>query len=63
MLIEAARMPRAAGENFTAIVQLLLCPNELPQVFVSEKSPGLAPVMLMLVKVKLVLPVLVRVTD
>ena len=57
MLTVAVRIPRAVGVNFTTIVQLAFCANELPQLFVSEKSPGLAPTRLMLLMVKLALPV------
>ena len=62
ILTEAVRLPRVVGENFTAIAQLAFCANELPHVFVSEKSPALVPARLMLVMVKLVSPVFVRVT-
>lgn len=61
MLTEAARAPSAVGVNFTVIVQVALSASELPQLFVSEKSPGLAPVRVMLVMVKLALPVFVRI--
>jgi hypothetical protein len=62
MLTEAVRAPGAIGENSTTIVQLAFGANELPQPFISEKSPTLAPVRLMLAIVKLKLPVFVRVT-
>jgi hypothetical protein len=55
--------PIKEGVKVTLIVQLLPAATELPQVLVLEKSPLLAPVTEMLVKVKLTLPVLVRVTD
>jgi hypothetical protein len=59
MLTEAVRVPEAVGAKVTEIVQLAPCASELPQVFVCEKSPALAPVMLIPVMVKLALPVLV----
>jgi hypothetical protein len=62
MLTAAVRVPAAVGVNVTLIVQLPLAATELPQVFVSAKSPALVPVMLMLVMLKLALPVLLRVT-
>jgi hypothetical protein len=61
-LTVADRVPGAVGENFTTIVQLALCANELPQVFVSEKSLGLAPARVMPDMLKLVLPVFARAT-
>jgi hypothetical protein len=62
MLTDAVRVPAAVGVNVTLIVQLPPAATELPQVFVSAKSAVLVPVMLMLVMLKLVLPVLLRVT-
>ena len=62
MLTEAVRVPEAVGAKVTEIVQLAPCASELPQAFVCEKSAALAPVMLMLLMVKLALPVLLRVT-
>ena len=62
MLTAAARAPGTVGENFTRIVQLAFCARLLPHVLVSEKSAGFAPVILMLVMVKLALPVFVKVT-
>ena len=62
MLTAAVRVPAAVGVNVTLIVQLLFAATELPQVFVSAKSPGLVPVMLRLVMLKLVLPVLLSFT-
>jgi len=62
MLTDAVRVPAAVGLNVTLIVQLPPPATELPQVFVSAKSAVLVPVMLMLVMLKLVFPVLLRVT-
>ena len=62
MLTVAVRVPEAAGANCTTIAQLAFCANELPQPFVSEKSPGLAPTILTLFMEKVALPVFVIVT-
>ena len=62
MPIEAVRVKGAVGVNVTWMAQLVPCAKELPQLFVSKKSPALAPVMLMLVMLKLAFPVLERVT-
>jgi len=61
ILTAAVRVPAAVGVNVTLIVQLLFAATELPQVFVSAKSPVLTPVMLILVMLILALPVLLRV--
>jgi hypothetical protein len=61
MLTEAVRVPGAVGENCTTIVQLAFGAS-VPQPLVSEKSPALVPVRLMLVMVKLAVPVFVTVT-
>lgn len=63
ILTEAVRLPMAAGVNVTLIEQLLPAATELPQVLVCAKSPGSAPVVLILLIVKLAFPMLVRVTD
>jgi hypothetical protein len=63
MLTAAVRLPMAAGVNVTLIVQLPFTATVLPQVLVTVKSLGFAPVVPMLVMVKLTFPVLVRVTD
>ena len=60
-LIEAVRVPEAAGVNVTLIGQEELTVTMLPQVLVWAKSPALVPVTAMLVMSKFVLPVLVRV--
>ena len=62
MLIDAVRVPAAVGVNVTLIVQLAPAPTELPQVVVSGKSLGLAPVTTKLVMPKSVLPLFVKVT-
>jgi hypothetical protein len=59
----ACREPEAIGVNVTLIVQLVASASELPQLFVWEKSPGFAPVMVILVMVKVALPVLLSVTS
>ena len=63
MVNEAERFPLAAGVNVTLIVQVPFATSALPQVLVCVKSPALAPVRVIPVRVKLVLPVLVRVRD
>ena len=57
MLTVAVRIPTVVGANFTTIVQLAFGASELPQLFVSEKSPGLRPTILMPPMVKLAVPV------
>lgn len=63
MLTEVVRFPMVAGVNAARIVQLAFTATELPQVSVTVKSPGFAPAAPRLVMVRVVLPVLVRVTD
>ena len=63
MLTEAVRLPMAAGVNVTLMVQFPPADTEEPHVLVTAKSPGSAPVVPILLIVKLPLPVLVRVTD
>jgi len=62
MLTVAARVPAAVGVNVTLIVQLPPDATELPQVVVSGKSPGLAPVTTKLAMPKRVLPLFVKAT-
>lgn len=62
MVNVAVRVPAAVGVKVRLIVQLPPAGTELPQVLVSEKSPGSAPVICMLVMVRAVFPVLFRVT-
>jgi len=62
MLTAAVRVPLAVGLNVTLILQLAPAANELPQVCVCAKFPGLVPVIAMLLMVKLVVPVFLRVT-
>ena len=45
----AVRVPVAVGVKVTLIVQLLFPEIPVPQVLVSEKSPALVPLMVMLV--------------
>lgn len=61
MLSEAARVPVAVGVNRIAIVQLPPAATEGPQVLISVKSVGFAPVNPMLAMLKAALPVLFRV--
>ena len=58
----AERLPVAAGVKTTEMVQFFPAATLEPQVFVWLKSPGLAPVKLMLVTVSAALPLLVSVT-
>ena len=53
----ATREPAACGVKVTFAVQLAPAANDEPQVFVSEKSELLVPVMLMLVMVRAAFPV------
>jgi hypothetical protein len=62
MVTVAARLPGAVGANVTLIAQVPPAATELPQVVVSRKSPGLAPVTIKLVMPKAELPLLVRVS-
>ena len=62
MLTDAVRVPAAVGAKVMLIVQLPPTATELPQVVVSGKSPGLAPVTPKLVMPKMVLPLFVKVT-
>jgi hypothetical protein len=59
----AVRLEAAVGVNVTLIVQLPLAARELPHVLVSAKSPGLAPVKVILLIVRAALPLLFSVTD
>ncbi len=56
------RVPRWVGLKVTLIVQLFPAATELPQVLVWAKSPGSAPVMVILVMLSVAFPVLVSVT-
>ena len=61
ILIEALRVPAAAGVNVTVIVQLAWDTRDAPQLFVCEKSLLLIPVRVMPVIPKTEPPVLVSV--
>ena len=63
ILTEADRLPVTVGSNVTLIVQLPPAATELPQVLVSAKSPGLAPLSTMLERLKAALPPLVSVAE
>jgi hypothetical protein len=56
MLIEADRLPVAVGVKVTVIMQLRRAATELPQVFVSAKSPASVPVMARLAISRIPLP-------
>jgi hypothetical protein len=58
----ALRVPPTPGVKVRLTVQLAPAATPDPQVLVWAKSPGLAPVSAMLVRVKAALPVLFRVT-
>jgi hypothetical protein len=58
MVTEALRAPVAVGLNVTLIEQLDPFARVAPQVVVSEKSPLLVPVMAMLVRFIVPVPVL-----
>ena len=59
----AVRLPGAVGLNVTEIVQFAPAAKVVPQVVgVCPKSPGLAPVIAMLVIVSVPVPELVKVT-
>lgn len=62
MLMEALRAPVALGANFALMEQLADAASELPHVVVSEKSPALVPLRVMLPMVKAAFPVLLKVT-
>ena len=62
MFIVAVRMPVALGENFTLMMQCDLVGTLLPQVLVSVKSPGSAPVKVMPLKARAVERLFVSVT-
>jgi hypothetical protein len=59
---EAVRVPAELGVNVTLIVQLPPAATELPQVVVSGKSPGLAPVTTKPLMPKAEFPMFVRVS-
>ena len=61
MVTAALRAPLAVGLKVTLIEQWPPTATLPPQVFVCAKSPLLAPVIAMLVKVKVALPVFERV--
>ena len=58
----ALREPLCDGVKVTLMVQEALTARLVPQVFVCAKSPGLTPLMLMLLMFSEILPVFVRVT-
>jgi hypothetical protein len=58
----AARLPLAAGEKVTLMVQLAPAATLDPQLLIWAKSPALLPETAMLVMLKATLPELVRVT-
>ena len=62
MLIEAVRVPEAKGVNVTWMVQVAFGATVPPHALVWAKSLAFVPVTAMLVRSRLVLPVLVTVT-
>jgi len=58
----AVRVPAAWGVNLTLMVQVNPAPRVAPQVVVREKSPALVPVIVMLLRVSVAVPVLRTVT-
>jgi hypothetical protein len=58
----AARFPVAEGLKVTLIVQFVAAATLAPHVFVSEKSPLFAPVIVMLVMFSVALPLFASVT-
>jgi hypothetical protein len=60
--IAAVRVPAAVGLNTAPMVQFAAAISVVPQVFVWEKSPGFAPVIVMLEMDKVAFPVLNKVT-
>ena len=63
MLSEADRLPLAVGVKVTLVGHLPPAATELPKVLAWAKSPALVPAITTLVRVKVALPSLVRVTD
>jgi len=61
--IAAVRLPETVGLNLILKAQLTPAANELPQVWVSEKSAALVPVIAMPAIVNVVVPTFVNVTD
>ena len=62
IVIDAARLPLAAGVNLTLIVQLPFAATEVPQLFVWAKSAEFVPRTAMLVMVRGPFPELLMVT-
>lgn len=62
MVMEAARLPRAAGVKVTLIMQFPPAATELPQLLVWAKSLALVPVITRLVIFSVALPVLLTTT-
>jgi hypothetical protein len=62
-VMAAVKDPLATGVKVTLMAQLAPAATLVPQLLLCAKSPGLAPVMVMLVMVNAALPELVNVTD
>jgi hypothetical protein len=60
--IAAVRVPEAVGVNTAVMVQFAAAISVEPQLFVWEKSPGFAPVIVMAEMDNVALPVLNKVT-
>jgi hypothetical protein len=63
MVMDALRLPVAVGVNVTEKLQLSPAGTLLPQVLVCAKSPGLVPVLAMVLIPSAAVPVLLSVTD
>ncbi len=61
-LSRADRLPVAAGEKETVMVQLAPAGSELPQLLLAPKLPALAPAMAMPLMLRAAVPVLLRTT-
>jgi len=61
MLTAAVRVPVAEGLKVTVMLQLLRAATDVPQLFVSAKSPVLAPVTPMDLIISVTLPVFFKV--
>jgi hypothetical protein len=63
VVMDALRLPVAVGVKVTEKLQLPPAGTLLPQVLVCVKSPGLVPVMAMVLIARAAVPVLLSVTD
>src|SRR5271168_2948765 len=63
MTMAALRLPEPAGLKLTEMPQWAPADRDVPQLLVCTKSPGLAPLRLMLPILRAPVPVLVMITD